>query len=46
MPARLERLRTLGFALASAPAGMSAAGSSGLLEGPAGTVLLLLEAAD
>lgn len=46
MPDRLERLRALGFELASAPARMSAAGSSGLLEGPAGTALLLLEGAD
>jgi hypothetical protein len=45
MPARLERLRTLGFELASAPAWIDAAGCSALLEGPAGTALLL-EAAD
>ena len=46
MPARLERLRKLGFELESAPARMEMSGRSALLEGPAGTVLLLLEAAD
>ncbi len=45
MPARLERLRTLGFELSAAPA-MHAAGCSALLEAPGGSALLLLEAAD
>ena len=46
MPARLERLRTLGFAVAPAPAAVQAGAGSGLLEAPGGTPLLLLEAAD
>jgi predicted enzyme related to lactoylglutathione lyase len=46
MSARLERLQALGFEVGSAPARMEAAGCSALLEGPAGTALLLLEAAD
>lgn len=45
MPARLERLRTLGLELASAPA-MHMAGCSAVLEAPGGSALLLLEAAD
>ena len=44
MPARLERLRTLGFAVEPAPAAVQAC--SALLETPGGTPLLLLEAAD
>jgi hypothetical protein len=46
MPARFERLRTLGFELASAPARVQVPGGSALLEGPGSTPLLLLEAAD
>ncbi len=46
MSARLERLRTLGFGLASAPARIALAGSGALLEAPGDTRLLLLEAAD
>jgi hypothetical protein len=46
MSSRLERLRALGFEVRGAPARMEAAGCSALLEGPGGTALLLLEAAD
>ena len=47
MPARLEQLRTLGMALAPAPAVVQAGASgSALLEGPGGTPLLLLEASE
>jgi len=46
MPSRLERLRTLGFEVAPAPAAVQAAAGSALLEAPGGTPLLLLEASD
>jgi hypothetical protein len=46
MAARLERLRALGFELASAPTRVHASGNSARLEGPGSTALLLLEAAD
>jgi len=46
MPARLERLRALGFELGSAPARGAEFGNSAWLEGPGSTPLLLLEAAD
>jgi hypothetical protein len=46
MPARVERLRTLGFAIAPAPAAVQEGGVSALLGGPGGTPLLLLEAPD
>jgi hypothetical protein len=46
MGARLERLRTLGLALESAPPAVRAAGGSALLEAPGATPLLLLEAGD
>ena len=46
MAARLERLRTLGFAPGPAPPQMRAGGGSALLEAPSGTPLLLLEATD
>ena len=46
MPARVERLRTLGFAIAPAPAAVQEGGVGALLGGPGGTPLLLLEAPD
>jgi catechol 2,3-dioxygenase-like lactoylglutathione lyase family enzyme len=46
MSARLERLRTLGFAPGPVPASVHAGASSALLEAPGGTPLLLLEVAD
>jgi hypothetical protein len=46
MSARLERLRMLGFELASAPPQVAASAGDALLEGPGSTPLLLVEAAD
>jgi hypothetical protein len=46
MEARLERLRTLGFAPGPAPPAVRAGAGSGQLEAPGGTPLLLLEATD
>src|ERR1700751_6068158 len=46
MPARLERLRTLGFAPGPAPPQVRAGAGNALLEAPSGTPLLLLEATD
>ena len=46
MGARLERLRTLGFAPAPAPPQVRAGAGSALLEAPGGTPLLLLEASE
>jgi hypothetical protein len=46
MSARLERLRTLGLAIATAPARVDAGAGNALLIGPGNTPLLLLEAAD
>jgi len=46
MGARLERLRSLGFAPGPAPPPVRAGAGSALLEAPGGTPLLLLEAAD
>jgi len=46
MGARLERLRTLGFALGPAPPPVRAGAGSALLEAPGATPLLLLEASE
>ena len=46
MAARLDRMRTLGFEPARAPAQVGAGGGSALLEAPGDTPMLLLEAAD
>ena len=46
MTARLEQLRTLGFAVGPVPASMRAGSGSAVLEAPGGTPLLLLEATD
>jgi catechol 2,3-dioxygenase-like lactoylglutathione lyase family enzyme len=46
MRARLERLRTMGFAVAPVPRAVQAGAGGALLEAPDGTPLLLLEAAD
>ncbi len=46
MAARLAQLRTLGFALARAPARAALTGGSALIEAPGKTTLLLLEAAE
>jgi catechol 2,3-dioxygenase-like lactoylglutathione lyase family enzyme len=46
MGARLERLRTLGFALGPPPPAVRAAAGSASLEAPGATPLLLLEAGD
>jgi catechol 2,3-dioxygenase-like lactoylglutathione lyase family enzyme len=46
MGARLERLRTLGFAPGPAPPPVRADAGSALLDAPGGTALLLLEAGD
>ena len=46
MASRVERLRTLGFAIAPAPAALQEGAGSALLGAPGGTPLLLLEAPD
>jgi hypothetical protein len=43
MRARIERLRELGLAVGTAPAHAAGNAASGLLHGPDGTALLLLE---